>query len=85
MGLRPEYDHSSEYAQKYLDCLKWREPQLEALLRRAGFSAQIAVDAVQNALFEAYKVISVRMVERLGERLVIGAQKGPILRAEIGK
>ncbi|HEY7389025.1 MAG TPA: sigma factor-like helix-turn-helix DNA-binding protein [Bryobacteraceae bacterium] len=55
-------------AQEYLECLRWREPQLEALLRQAGFSAQVAVDAVQNALFVAYQVIAARKVEQLGER-----------------
>jgi DNA-directed RNA polymerase specialized sigma24 family protein len=57
----------SEYAQEYLDCLEWREPQLEALLRRAGFSKQLATDAVQDATLVAYRVITARKVESLGK------------------
>jgi RNA polymerase sigma factor (sigma-70 family) len=57
----------SEYAREYLDCLERRERQLEALLRRAGFSEQLATDAVQAAILVAYRIIMARKVESLGK------------------
>lgn len=58
----------SGYAQKYLDCLEWRWPQLVALLHRTGFHWQDAEDAAQLATIVAVRVIAAQAVERLGDR-----------------
>jgi RNA polymerase sigma factor (sigma-70 family) len=58
----------SEYAQKYLDCLERRRPQLEELLHRIGFSWEVATEAAQDALIEAAKLIQAGTVETIRDR-----------------
>lgn len=56
------------YEQRYLECLEWRRPELERLLRRIGFSVQVARDATEEAIREAVKLIGYHAVETLRDR-----------------